>query len=184
MRPLLSLAVAFAFAACAPAPSAMPTPSRGISSLEYDLYAMVIKKERTAIFTPDSTSPVVCRPNVSWDPCQLHGSSPVPEAWTAFIAVNQSAVAIDSVELARRGIQMVGPFSEAVMRVCPLGPAWFELSRVGFNHDSTEAVLQSGSAAGKGSFDECGYSAGETSLYRRKPGGKWEWVGIFSRTMS
>lgn len=184
MRSLLSLAVAFAFAACAPAPSAMPTPSRGISSLEYDLYATVIKKQRTAIFTPDSTSPVVCRPGVSWDPCQLHGSGPIPEAWSAFIAVNQSAVAIDSVELARRGIQMVGPFSEAAMRVGPLGPARFELSRVGFNHDSTEAVIQSNAAAGKGSFDECGYSAGDTSLYRRKPGGEWEWVRMFSATMT
>ena len=184
MRLPLYLAVALTFPACAPAPPSIPTPSGSLSSLEYDLYAMVIKKQQTRIFTPDSTSPVVCHPNDSWDPCQLHGQGPDPEAWTNFVAVNKTRVAIDSVELARRGVRMVGPFSERALRVCPPGPALFDLSRIGFNHDSTEAVLRSGAAAGKGPFDGCGYSAGETSLYRRKPGGKWEWAGIFSATMS
>ena len=184
MRLPLLIATALAFPACAPSPSATPTPSGGISSIEYDLYAVVIKKEQTAIFTLDSTTPVVCRPNDSWDPCRLHGLGPDPEAWTAFVAVNKRAVAIDTVELARRGIQMVGPYSESALRVCPPGPARFGLSRVGFNHDSTEAVLRSSSAAGKGPFSGCGYSGGETSLYRRKPGGEWEWVHFFSMGMS
>lgn len=176
--------VTIALTACAHNAPSVPSPVSQLSSLEYDLYAVVIKKQNTDIFTPDSTTPVKCQAGVRWDPCQREGPGPDPEAWTAFVAVNKAAMAIDSAELARRGIRMVGRPTDAARNVCPPGPALVDLSRAGFNHDSTEAVLRSGFAAGPGPFEECGYNGGETSLYRREPGGAWKWVDFFSMTIS
>jgi hypothetical protein len=184
MRIFPAAAIATAVMGCSHPTSTLPAPASGVPAPEYDLYAIVILHQHTAVFTPDSTSPVVCLPGKSYDPCTFKGEGPPPEAWTAFIALNRTAVAIDSAELAKRGVKLVGAMTEEAWRVCPPGPAVVHLSRVGFNHDSTEAILESGLAAGKGPFEGCGYAAGQTSVFRRERGGPWKLVRILYATVS
>ena len=184
MRLPLLIVTTLSIAACPQSPPPTPTPAGSLSSLEYDLYAVIIKHQRTAIFTPESTTPVACDPDSSFNPCPLLTDGPDDEAMWAYFTVNQRAMKIDSAELARRGIKLIGPATPSARTICPPPAAVFHLSRPGFNHDSTEAVVRSSSAAGPGPFEECGYAGGQTSLYRRTPGGPWMWARHFSQWIS
>ena len=62
MRLPCLLPFVLALASCTPHQHEMPVPTSNISSLEYDLYAEVIRAQHTDIFTPDSTTPYSCPP--------------------------------------------------------------------------------------------------------------------------
>ena len=176
--------LALALSGCAHHPSATPTPRGPFSPLEYDLYAVVIHHQETPIFAPDSTTPVVCRPGEAFDDCTPTMGTPDPEAWAAFIANNRVAVAIDPAALRRRGIEVIGPYTAKARKICPPIAALVRLSRAGFNHDSTVAVIKSSFAAGPGPFAECGYAGGAIEVYAREPGGPWEYRGPIKIWMS
>jgi len=180
MRLHLRAFLALFAAACHQAQVTAPSPRDRISELEYDLFAAAILHETGVIYIPDSTVPYTCEPSTPLPTgfvsiCDQMATLTEPVAWTAFLEVNRVAFPISPAALTRRGVQLQGPRPKDGEMTCPAGPSVVLLSRAAFNHDSTMALLNFSSFAGRGgSLAGCGYAGGLLALYEWTLRGGWK----------
>ena len=177
--------LAFSLGACSASARDSPALAVHISPAEYDLYAAAILHWMPIIFTPDTTWPVVCGlKGRSRDPCELAVTGDTAVEWTAYVAANKSAFAIDSVELTRRGVQLAGPPPRPYgFTGCAPSPVEIRISRAGFNRDSTEAILSFEPLSVPDAPSGCMIVGGQTALYQKAADGSWKRVKYLSAWM-
>ena len=189
MRRSSTLLIPLALTACLSNQAGGPVPQGSISSREYDLIAAAILAETTTIFALDSTTSISCpttvsSPVLSANDCADLASIAAPIPWGNFLAVNQSRVPISASALSRRGVQVKGPGPSIADATCPVGPALIWTTRAAFSPDSNMALLSFHIFAGRGaSFNGCGFSGGDISLWERGAGGKWRRVRRYTDSM-
>ena len=165
-----------------PRPVSPPPSADEVSPVEYDVYAALLD-EGGPIIPPDSTDLVICHATFVVDACRWPSADPMPEAWTSYVERGRRAAAIDPAALRQRGLKVVSRTARRDPHACG-GPSWIGLSRVGFNHDSTEAIVRYSMSVGAGPYPGCGYAAGSLVRYWRKPGGKWKSKDVLSQWMT
>ena len=182
--PILPI-LALSLGACGASAWDRPAPDVPISPTEYDLYAAAILHWMPIIFTPDTTWPVVCGlKGRSRDPCELAVTGDTAVEWAAYVAANKSTFAIDSVELARRGVQLAGPPPRPYgFTGCAPSPVEVRISRAGFNRDSTEAILSFEPLSVPDLAEGCMIVGGQTALYQKATDGSWKRVKYLSAWM-
>ena len=179
MRYLVQCTIPLFVGACLSAGTPVPAPQDPISPLEYDLIATAILVEATTIFALDSTEGISCPTNQTpplrfASTCAHMANVTDPVPWAAFLAVNREAYPISPAALSRRGIKIKGPRPSIDQATCPVGPASIWVSRAAFSPDSSMALLQFHVFAGRGaSFNGCGFSGGDLSLWERSKAGVW-----------
>ena len=179
MRCLAQCIIPILLGACLSPGTAAPAPQDPISPLEYDLLATAILVEATTIFALDSTEGISCPTNQApperfASTCTHMANVTAPVPWTDFLAVNRDAYPISAAALSRRGIKIKGPRPSIAEATCPVGPASIWVSRAAFSPDSSMALLKFHVFAGRGaSFNGCGFSGGDVSLWERSKTGGW-----------
>ena len=177
MGHILQLTVVAFVCACTYSPRApTPTPDT-IPSMEYDLFATIIRGERDSIVEPDSTHSMPCR-SVDQCPWRLGGAEPA--TWGAYITANRTSARVSSDLLRKRGLTLVSRSYRPSSRACS-GPRWIALARAGFGPDSTEALVQYSVSTGAGPYPGCGWAAGGMYLYRRSADGTWRRTKVFDQ---
>ena len=190
MRRSPTLLVPLFLAACLSNQAGGPAPQGLISSREYDLIAAAILAETSTIYSLDSTSSISCpttvnSPVLSVSDCVDLASVTAPVPWAEFLAVNKNRTPISKSALVRRGIQVKGPGPPIAQATCPVGPALIWITRAAFSPDSSVALLSLHVFAGRGaSFNGCGFSGGDISLWERSTDGKWRRVRRYTDSMS
>ena len=190
MQRLVQSSIPLLVSACLAGQMAGAGPQDPISSLEYDLIATAILANTSTIYTLDSTNSFTCpitkgTPVLPGSTCNGYELVAEPVPWADFAKVNEHAFPISASALSRRGIRMKGPRPSIEHATCPVGPAWILVTRAAFSSDSSKAMLAFHIFAGRGaSFNGCGYSGGDLSLWERGSDGVWTRTQRYGWTIS
>lgn len=164
----IPLVLLSALAACVNLPSAATGPD-----YEYQVYGSLIDilgESRPDMVLVARTKPLECADGE----CRsvVHDSAP-RELWADYVRKNQESEPIHRARLPRRsGVRLSTEIKDVPAVNCAI-PAWIAFSRVGFNTDSTLAMVDYFEVSDVGPARGCAPQYGVLLTLERQPGGKW-----------
>ena len=173
MRQLVSVVGLVAVFACGTsAERTRELQSPGLSDLDYTIYAAVVLREGHEAVIADSTYPLeACQPSephcwIAAVPAEFKAAA------TDYLSQNQTRVLMEERFPATVHAHLQRKWSGSRVRGCRDTPR-LTLSRIGFNRDSSKAVVAYETVVGQGPYPGCGYMAGYVLTVARTPNGVW-----------
>ena len=144
-----------------------------LSHPEYSVYSALLLREGREVVIADTTQPIeICQ--VAEPHCWI-GTVPseYKAAATSYISRNRTKTNIEDRFPPALRAHLQRGWTGSPVRGCRGTPRLI-LSRVGFNDDSTRAVVGYEMAVGEGPYPGCGYIAGAVVALRRQSDGVWK----------
>lgn len=153
-----------------PSPASLGSDSTNPRAAEYAVYAAVLAAVNYEVRVAEETHEAwSCEPASLCDPRGIPAE--YREALRDYMAKGAAPTVLPRTPAPARPVRRWQVPQGAEARCWPMPTA--SLSRVGFNADSTHAVMTYSESTGPGPFPGCGYFSGKLLLLRRTEQGEW-----------